>query len=140
MIKDILITRAMQKFLFTRYAVDNTGEGWDCLNSIASFYRDMGVEFPERFEDWTWDNYGKKALEDPEKAHKAFERFVQTLGREIDPNYMVAGDLLLVELQDAGIYAGIYLGEGKAFFMFDRGAQVVPWPSFPLVSARRLIE
>ncbi len=140
--KDIKIARAMQKFIDSQYVIDDPSKGWDCLNSIATFYREFGIIMPGSFEDWDWDNYGKKALENPTEAHQAFERFVLTLGREVDPNYMHIGDLLLISVKDFGVYAGIYLGSGNAFFMFDKGGRVVPWSLFrpALKSIRRLID
>lgn len=138
--KDIPIARAMQKLIDSNYAIDNPVRGWDCLNSLMTFYRELGVKFPEEFEGWTLENYGRRALADPEAAHEQFEKFALTLGREINPSYLIAGDLLLIKLQDDRIYAGVYLGNGSAFFMFNVGGRVVPWPSLPLVSARRLIE
>lgn len=144
--KSVKIAEAMQKFVDSQYAVDDPSKGWDCLNSLATFYRELGVVFPDQFEEWTWDNYGKKAIEDPKEAHKAFERFAMTLGEEVNPNYMQKGDLLLVELKTEkeyfGIYAGIYVGRGNAFFMFEKGGRIVPWEVFrpALLTVRRLIK
>ncbi len=133
---------AMSKFVDTQYVIDDPSKGWDCLNSIATFYREMGVDFPTEFEGWTFENYGRRALGDPDKAHKAFEKFVLTLGKEIDPNYMKMGDLLLIAVKDFGVYAGIFCGNGNAFFMFDKGGRVVPLSFFrpSLRSVRRLID
>ncbi len=140
--REIEIGKAMAQFIDTQYCIDNPSKGWDCLNSIATFYRELDVKFPDEFEDWNFNNYGKKALENPTVAHKTFERFVQTLGREIDPNYMQVGDLILIAVKEFGTYAGIFLGNGNAFFMFDKGGRVVPYSMFKpvLKSVRRLIE
>ena len=77
---DTKISQALSKFVDCKYSIDNPNEGWDCLNFLISFFRDLGAIIPDEFEGWTLKNYGKRALKDPDGAHKTFERFVQTLG------------------------------------------------------------
>ncbi len=138
---DTQVANAIQKFVDSKYAIDNPMEGYDCLNSLRGFFEGMGVKMPIEFEDWTLENYGKRALKDPQKAHKAFERFVQTLGHEIDKNYLLRGDLILFKVKDIGTYAGIYLGNQNVFMMFDKGGRVSPLQPFrPYIKqVRRLL-
>jgi len=139
---DIKIANSMMQFIDSNYVVDNPTQGWDCLNFIMTFYSDLGVEMPREFEDWTLENYGRRVAENPDKAHKTFERFVTTLGEEVNPAYMGRGDLLLFRVKDLGVYAGVFLGEGKVFMMFDKGGRVCPLAVFRsfVVSVRRLIK
>lgn len=139
---DTKIANIMVKFVDSKYAVDNPQLGWDCLNFTLTFYEDLGVEMPHEFEGWTTENYGIRVKEDPDKAHKMFEKFVTTLGEEINPAYMSRGDLLLFRVKDFGVYAGVFLGNGNAFMMFDKGGRVVPLQDFRpfIVECRRLIK
>lgn len=147
--RDTQIAQTMSKFVDSKYAVDNPGrgegQGWDCLNFLLTFYEDLGLQMPRKFEGWTRENYGGRVKEDPDGAHKMFEKFVQTLGTEIDPNYMRRGDLLLFRVEaakDQGIYAGIFLGNGNAFMIFNKGGRVVPIAPFRehIISTRRLLK
>jgi hypothetical protein len=146
--KDTQIALAIREFIDSEYAVDDPSKGFDCLNCLVRFFVRLGWQPPAEFEGWTLDNYGKRALADPQGAHRMFERFVVTLGREIDRNYMLPGDLLVVTVnepgtkRELGTYAGIYLGNGNAFFMFDKGGRVAPWAIFVpfLKCVRRLID
>jgi hypothetical protein len=139
--RDTAIANAINKFVDCKYAVDNPTEGYDCLNSLLSFYEDLGIEMPHQFEDWSLDNYGKRAVRDPIEAHKTFERFVQTLGEEMPVGQMIRGDLLLFKVKDLGTYAGISLGNGNAFIIFDKGGRVCPLNVFRtfIVQVRRLL-
>lgn len=139
---DTKIANIMTNFVDSKYVVDNPQLGWDCLNFTLSFYEALGVEMPHEFEDWTLENYGSRVAENPDEAHKTFERFVQTLGEEINPAYMRRADLLLFRIREFGVYAGVFLGNGNAFMMFNKGGRVVPLePFIPfIVGCRRLIK
>jgi hypothetical protein len=140
--KDTQIANAINKFIDCKYAIDNPTEGFDCLNTLIDFYGQLGVKTPKVFEDWTLQNYGERARKNPMEAHKTFERFVMTLGEEISINSTERGDLLLFKVKDLGTYAGINLGNGNAFIVFDKGGRVCPLNPFRpfIVSARRLLK
>jgi hypothetical protein len=66
------------------------------LNSLKSFYVDLGFNFPNSFEGYTWENYAEKWNEDPERARDALIRFLSSLGEPVAPNYWRRGDLLII--------------------------------------------
>jgi len=80
---------------------DLTGvKGWDCINTIKSFYAELGVIFPEEFEGYNWVNYPAKWDDDQEKARDTLIRFLRSLGRPVGVNYCLRGDLLIIEARD----------------------------------------
>lgn len=139
---DTRVALSINKFVDCNYSVDNPDVGFDCLNFLILFYQDLGVEMPDTFEDWTLKNYGERAWKNPIEAHKTFERFVQTLGEEIPIGRMARGDLLLFKVKDLGTYAGVSLGNGNAFIIFDKGGRVCPLDVFRpfIVQVRRLLK
>lgn len=93
------IAKAIDKMIDKKYYLgDSTGElGWDCLNTIRSFYTDLGVTLPNEFEGVTWDSYVAKWDDDPDTARDVLVRFLRSLGRPIEVNYCLRGDLLIIE-------------------------------------------
>jgi len=80
---------------------DLTGErGWDCLNTIKSFYTELGVVLPDEFEGVTWGSYAAKWDDDPEIARETLIRFLKSLGRPVGVNYCLRGDLLIIEARE----------------------------------------
>ena len=143
---DTQIANALSKFTDCKYAIDNTNpddpnHGWDCLNFLVSFFRELGAIIPDEFEGWTLENYGGRALKDPTESHKTFERFVQTLGVVVEDRHPKRGDLVLFNVEDTGIYAGVYLGNGNAFIIFDKGGRMIPFNVFKphVYQIRRLV-
>lgn len=139
---DTKIADIVSQFIDKPYAIDNKKEGFDCLNTLMTFYTSLGVKIPTEFEGWTLENYGKRALEDATFAHQMFEKYVKTLGEEISPHFKMRGDLLLFKVKDLGTYAGIYLGNGNVLLVFDKGVRVCPVAPFieHIVSVRRLLK
>ena len=97
MVSDKIIADAVTKMVDSTYSLGDESKGWDCLNSLKEFYEACGVKFPREFEDWNEANYAEKWVFDPEIGREAFFRFLQTLGKPVDLNYAVRGDLLLLK-------------------------------------------
>lgn len=85
---------------------DLTGEkGFDCINTIKSFYADLGIVLPEEFEGYNWSNYPAKWDDDPEEARGVLIRFLRSLGNPININYCLRGDLLIIEAKNEKKYS-----------------------------------
>jgi hypothetical protein len=97
MVTDKIIAEAITKLVDSPYFLGDESKGWDCLNSLKEFYEDCGFAFPRRFEDWEQGNYRDKWVFDPEVGREVFYRFLKTLGKQVDLNYAVRGDLLLLK-------------------------------------------
>jgi cell wall-associated NlpC family hydrolase len=127
----------MQKFIDAPYSLGDETRGWDCLNLLRHFFKDIGKELPEFPKDWTWENYAERWKNG--EGRKEFKKYLMDMGTEIEPNFMMHGDLLIFEGRQM-TFCGIYLGAGHILSVFDIGCKVIPWAVMKkfLVSARRL--
>ena len=94
---DTKIANVAAEFVDKPFALGNKGKGFDCVNSLIEFYSKLGFDFPRTFGEWTEENYAKGWLRDPGQAKQVLRKFLMTLGREVDKNYLLRGDLLIIE-------------------------------------------
>lgn len=99
MILDGTVAKAISKLVDCKYSLGDESKGWDCLNALKEFYEGCGIKFPREFEDFNENNYAEKWVYDPEIGRKAFFKFLKTLGRPIDKNYAIRGDLLILKYE-----------------------------------------
>lgn len=123
------------------FALCDRQRGWDCLNSLMTFYESFGYKFPEAYRGWTKENYGMLWEKDSQEGRKIFGEFLLTLGHEIAFSEILRGDLLIFKAEQLGIFPAIFLGNGNIFMVFDKGAKVIPLKILKskLISIRRLI-
>jgi hypothetical protein len=139
------LSQAVVRFLDAPFALGDMSKGWDCLNSLAEFYDSMGAEFPRKFGDWDESNYVLRWNENEKKSREVFRQFLRSLGKSVDWNYAVAGDLLLFERMDIPIFPGIYMGNGNVLINWGvkKGMKVAPLTELLklkfFIEARRLL-
>ena len=137
---DIEFAKKMEKYFNQKFSIGDRGmKGWDCLTSMADFFKSCGVEFPDEFKGWTWENYPERW--EKGKGIDIFGEFLHSIGKPVDPNYMLPGDVLVFEAGGA-VSGGIYLGNGH-FQGVDRKHGVVRLPlkffKVALTDVRRLL-
>lgn len=132
-------TLKIKKFIDAPFALGDKNKGWDCLNSLNDFYLSIGKDFPKEYRGVNWDNYVEKW--NSGDAKKIYKDFLLSLGRSIDPNYAVQGDLFIFDGTEWP-FPGIYLGRGHLLMVFLQGSRVVPLKimkrMYRLVDVRRL--
>jgi len=138
---DTKISEAIKKFVDKPFSLGDSSKGWDCLNSLAEFYTDMGVKFPRTFGDWNELNYPGRWKTRPDESRKVFIEFLESLGKAIDFQYAIRGDLIIFGGREIPSFPGIYIGNGHILMIFDKGGKVLPMRFMRkyIVSARRLI-
>ena len=102
----------------------NETEGWDCLSSLYQFYTEMGFPFPIEWKGFNQKNYAE--LWKKSDCRAAFAEFLQTLGVEVNRNYMREGDLILCETETIPMFPAIYVGSGHCLMVFKEGVRIVP--------------
>ncbi len=144
--RDTNISEASKDMIDAKYALGDRSRGFDCLNSILQFYREMGVEFAKDFKGWTEDNYASKFANNPDEGRKALIEWIMTLGRDIDTNYFKPGDLMIFKQGEYAPFPAIYLGSSNVLLVTgkDHGSKVFPLKTVKqhfgkLISVKRLI-
>ncbi len=138
MIKYSDVAKIATRFVDADYALCDKAKGYDCLSMTLEFYRELGLDFPNEFNGFNEENYGEKWLTG--EGLESYREFIEAVSDEIDPNYKIAGDLLIFDFGGrASINLGIYLGSGNAIMCFTKGIRVVPIKFFAnrLKEARR---
>lgn len=100
-------------------------EGFNCLSYIYWFYREMGVDVPDRMGRHNKDNYIRYWEKSPKRAKLALVRYLKRLGESIDPAFYRAGDLVLLKGEE--MLNAIYLGNGN-FLTCDMRVGVIVVP------------
>ncbi len=147
MITDTQIAQAIDKFIDKPWGLCCPEEQkWDCLNTMVTFYSELGIEMPLEFEGYKYEDYKEIWNKNFRKALKILKRWYRTLGERINPNFMIRGDLILYDAADKDIIGtawAIYLGNGNALMVFGlQGVKVLPVQSLKpqLSEVRRLIK
>lgn len=122
---------------------------FDCLSYILYFYDSLGYKFPDiwwlqtsqnSWEGWTRENYARKWEQG--EGRDAFIDFLTGLGREVQINYMLEGDLIILDVEETG-YPCIYLGNAKVLIIsVETGVTVMPLWAIKkrIIEVRRLID
>ena len=140
------LARMVDRLVDKKFALGKQGlesvepdKGLDCLNSLYHIYKHLGFDFPTEWKGYNVENYADRW--NKSNCREDFAEFLQTLGREINPNYRLAGDLMLFEGKEIPMFPAIYLGNGKMLMIFKQGVRVVPYKFFNncLKSCRRLV-
>lgn len=132
------ITDAARRLIDKPYHLGDTSRGYDCLSMVLDFYRGCGVKLPEEFRGFTRENYAERWKRG--EGRQEIREFYGSLGRRVDVNYALPGDLMIYEWEDT-VTAGIYLGNGHALMCFEKGLKVVPFRFFKskLIEVRRCL-
>lgn len=120
------------------YKLGSSGEAFDCLSFMLNFYEERGIKWPTEWRGWTRENYAE-LWKDGYGRTELYE-FLKELGEEVDINFMLEGDLIIIDAGEAAIPA-IYLSSGSAMLViYERGVMVVPLWSIQdkIVEVRRL--
>ena len=138
---DTAIANMISEFVDKDFALCDKKKGWDCLNSLMTFYESFGYQFPIEYMGWTKENYGIRWGKDQKEGRKIFGEFLLGLGHEIAFSEILRGDLLIFQAEELGIFPGIYLGNGNIFMVFDKGAKVIPLKVLKskLINIKRMI-
>lgn len=104
--------------------------GFDCFSFVYWFYRELGVELPEKYGSYTVKNYADRFRENPDAAKRAMWRWLSELGEKVDPSYAHPGDFLIMQMP-AGPFPAVELGNGNVLALDERiGVYVAPKSKF----------
>lgn len=106
---DLEFFRRDQKLVDKPYALANLAQGFDCLNYILEFY---GSKIPKEFKGIDAFNYAQLWNNDEIKARVLYKEYLSSLGKPIDRNYALRGDLMFFESPKSPFFAAIYDGCG----------------------------
>ena len=100
-------------------------EGFNCFSYVWYFYREVGLDIPDKFHGYTKENYLKKYIQDPDAAKEIMFKYFRKLGDPVNINYIWPGDFVFI--RDEEIVNAIYVGNGN-FLTCDMriGVIVVP--------------
>lgn len=127
---DIEFQKRIDKYLWKPFAVGDKGKGWDCLNSLRDYFENLGIEFPDKFLDWTWENYAERWNKG--EGNEVLYSFIMSLGRPIDLGFIDIGDIIIF-VRHGYTSLGQYVGNGnfKAHHP-ERGCIVLPLKFFSI--------
>jgi len=125
------VSRAASRIVNAPYLLGSVNPelGLDCISSIYVFYKDLGIEIPERFEGLSIRNYAAFWQKDPGAAKIKMMRYLLSLGEEIDAKFRQPGDLLFLE-HEGQTMVGVFLGNGNVLASDLRvGTRIFPLKS-----------
>lgn len=85
----------------------------DCFRSIMEYAESIGVAFPLEFEGQTLESYPDFYREQPQEAKALVVRLFDSLLPEVQPNFSLAGDILLLQFHDKPPFLAINGGNGN---------------------------
>lgn len=132
--------RTVSAFLEAGYRLGATGENkdYDCFSFLYCFYKALGAELPSSMDSYTLENYAEKYEQDPEKAKHMMQIFFSNLGEDVPTQYMIDGDLIILD----GTVFLIYIGRGNFIGVhIPAGVIVVPQGSlkYSSIKVRRIL-
>lgn len=112
----------MKKYIdkpFVKGGIDE--RGYDCMGLVYAYCRDMGKPIPDSFGEITLDNYAEFYASDKVMVEKVLCEYFTTIGRAVNVKSIIAGDLLVMEIRDAGLFPAIYCGNCKFMTSYSDG-------------------
>lgn len=119
-------------------------EGYDCIGLLYAAQKALGRAVPETFRGYSVHDpaYADLWQENRLAALRLIVELIEGLGEPVDPNYLVAGDVLLVKRRDNGdIFPAIHIGNNLMISAFvDEGVKPVDLGAIhaDIIQARRL--
>ena len=140
MIDSTTFANVIEKYRRRKYALGDPSRGIDCANLLFGVYEDLGLILPQEFEGVTRESYADLFRSDPAKASAIFYRFLWSLGRSVEINFSVRGDLMVFKRRNE-VFPGISLGGGNVLLVSEFGVLCVPSRAYKdhLVAVRRLL-
>lgn len=134
MFSDTQIANHADQFVDARYALGDPARGWDCLNTFLTFFRGLGVTFPNEYRGWTEENYVERYKKDRVEGVTVLIDFIREHSQPIDQAWIKGGDILIFrDHTNAHPYYGLYFGNGNVFIVTGKDGLKV----FPLSMLRR---
>ncbi|MEO0166600.1 MAG: hypothetical protein ABIL39_10745 [candidate division WOR-3 bacterium] len=131
----------ISKFIGKKHYLANPEKGWDCVNFLLEVYGHYGCNLPQEIEGITKDNYDYLWRKKRKEAVEIMKKFLFSLGKPIDPNYAIMGDLIIFEGKEM-VFGGIYNWGANVIVVFDKGVFNLPIRFLKdyIIGARRVIE
>ena len=116
----------MKKYLgkpFVNGGIDE--RGYDCMGLVYAYCRDTNRPIPDSFGEIDVQNYAEFYANDRVMVEKALCDYFGTIGKAVGVKSIIAGDLLVMEIKDVGLFPAIYCGNGKFMTSYiDGGVRV----------------
>lgn len=97
---------------------------YDCVGLVIAYLRNNGKEVPDAWEEWSTSDYFALARGRKDKEIEVLKKWVTGLGTIIDPNQVLAGDIVLIDGGQGLIFPAIYSGKNNAIGAFTSGVRV----------------
>jgi hypothetical protein len=135
----------MGRYLGKPYSPNGYGpESYGCFGVIYAYLREKGVKVPEECwtlrGTWTIRNYAD-LFTDIKYGESVMEAVFDAIGTEVQPNQVVAGDIIIVRHPNSGrLFPAIYGGNNHAISSFlDREVRTFALSkAFEVTKARRV--
>ena len=113
-------------------------DGYSCLGLCYAYLKKKGVDVPDSFDGLTLDTLPDYAKFNKGRALRTLLRLFQSYGTEIPSGQKMAGDVILIKVQNE-TYPGIYVGNGQFMAAYlDAGVKVLPFNNnMQILSVRR---
>ena len=106
------------------YRLGACEDAYDCLSFILSYYEAKGINFGTQWNGWTKENYAERW--ESGEGRTEFYTWMHSLGKSVGRNYMLDGDLLVLDTEE-GVTPAIYLGSGNIMIVtIEQGVFVMP--------------
>ena len=96
----------------------------DCVSFILDYFEQKGVDMPDKWRDWTRDNYAKRWANG--EGREELYLWLHGLGVEVEINYMIESDLILIDTPE-GVTPALYMGNNNILIItIESGLFVMP--------------
>lgn len=111
----IKFSEVVSKYIDKGYELGSWGpDSYDCMSFIYSFYKDLNVDLKDSYQGVTKNSYVDIYRNDEIRAKSLLREWFDSLGEEVDINYSIPGDLILVDKE--GLFA-VLINIGNGNFM-----------------------
>lgn len=110
----------------------------DCFSAILGYLEERGYPVPEEFEGVDRAGYADLFVASPAEAKALMVRFIDSLLPPLAPAFAVAGDILLLRLDDSLPFLAIDGGNGAIIAASEaRGVGLLPKNIYTVMGAWR---
>lgn len=93
--------------------------GYSCLGFCYHVLKALGKNPPNGDDEVNLDNFEQLYPSGEKRTFDRLIEFSKTLGYEVNPALVVAGDYILLQDRRGHVFPGIYAGNGQAMVCFE---------------------
>lgn len=124
--------------IITRKYIGKSFKEYNCLQLLHYIYKDLDIEFPSEYKEYTLTTYMKYWENNPRAAEQDLIALFNSIGSKVNTQFLKRGDAVIIKHKHS-IFPAIYLGDNTIMASsIEQGVITIPiGTNYKSILARR---